>query len=175
MISKHSNASKWFFVCTTRSVMALWDRYWHTFCTGPPGFCAKHNMIYYSQEGKFSSENTDSLKLNIKSHPPALASSLWEIIALIWPGQLSTPNPDPAAGLSIWGSAGDKNQVWVSGSCYFTINWNVYEIKQPLKDWKERLVLQWSPQQWLQPITVGCSRTDKIHPSGANILRLGLV
>lgn len=151
--------------------MALWDTGTH-FVQGHLASVQKNHRRYHSQEGyKFSSESSDSLKLNIKSHPPALGSPLWEVIALIWPGQLSTPNLPPCC---IWGGGGDRNQG-ASESRYFTVNWNLYEIKQPLKDWKERFVLQWSPQQWLQPVTNGSSRADKIHPSAANILRLGLV
>lgn len=45
-----------------------------------------------------------------------------------------------------------RNHVWVSESCYFTTNPNSYEIKQPLEDWKERLVPERSPPQRPKPI-----------------------
>lgn len=66
------------FVCMTRIFMALWDTDTGThFVLGHLASVQKIIRRYYSQEGyKFSSESTDSWKLNIKSHPPALAGPL---------------------------------------------------------------------------------------------------
>lgn len=76
--------------------MALWDTDTGTHCVQGHLASAKIYRRYYNQEGwKFSLESIDSLKLSIKSHPLVLASPLWQVIALIWPGQQSTPNPYP--------------------------------------------------------------------------------
>lgn len=164
MISKRSLFRKYSLQCfhrVTQSVMALWDT--DTGTRFVQGHLASVQKVMGDIIAKrFSSESIDSLKLNIKSHPPAWTSPLWEVIALLRAGQLSTPNPYPCCRLSIWGGAGDKNHGWVSESCYFPINWNLYAIKQPPKGWKERLVLPSAPQQWLQPITGGCSGTKFI-------------